>query len=73
MAYLVVMRGHFTADMSPPPPTATPTGRYLFIVIGPRTFRLRSYGVGNNLPPAWSANAGSITHLTIPRPGQQRA
>jgi hypothetical protein len=52
MAYLVAMRGHFTADMSPPPPTATPTGRFLFIIIGPQTLRLRSYGVGNKLPPA---------------------
>jgi hypothetical protein len=65
MAYLVVMRGHFTADMSPPPPATAPTGKYLFIVIGPGTFRLRSYGVGNKLPPAWSANNGSPTYLTI--------
>lgn len=74
MAYLVTMRGHFTAYMSSPPsPAATPTGRYLFIVIGPRTFRLRGWGVGNKLPPAWSANAGSLTHLNIRPLGHQQA
>jgi hypothetical protein len=74
MAYLVVMRGHFTAYMSSPPPgTATPTGKYLSLVIGPRTFRLRGWGVGNKLPPAWPANTGSLTHLRIRQPGQQRA
>jgi hypothetical protein len=66
MAYLVVMRGHFTAYMSSPPsPAATPTGRYLSIVIGPQTFRLRGWGVGNKLPPAWSRNRGSLTYLRI--------
>jgi hypothetical protein len=72
MAYLVVMRGHFTAYMSSPPSNAaTPTGRYLFIVIGPRTFRLRGWGVGNKLPPAWLAIRGSLTSLHIAAPGHQ--
>jgi hypothetical protein len=72
MAYLVVMRGHFTAYMSSPPSNAaTPTGRYLFIVIGPRTFRLRGWGAGNKLPPAWLANGGSLTSLHIAAPGHQ--
>jgi hypothetical protein len=74
MAYLVTMRGHFTAYMSSPPSAAvTPTGRYLFIVIGPRTFRVRGWGVSNKLPPAWSANAGSIARLNIRQPGHQQA
>ena len=74
MAYLVVMRGHFTAYMSSPPSAAaTPTGRYLNIVIAPRTFRLRGWGVGNKLPPAWSANTGSLTYLRILQPAHQRA
>jgi hypothetical protein len=68
MAYLVTMRGHFTALMSSPPSAAaTPTGRYLFIVIGPRTFRVRGWGLGNKLPHAWKANAGSRTYLHIRR------
>ena len=70
MAYLVVMRGHFTAFMAPPH-TAAPTGRYLFIIIGPRTFRLRSWGLGNKLPSAWSANRASLTHLHLRSPGHQ--
>jgi hypothetical protein len=68
MAYLVAMRGHFTAFMAPSE-GAAPTGRYLFIVVGPQTFRVRSLGVSNKLPPAWSANVGSQTHLNIRPPG----
>jgi len=38
-----------------------------------RSMPQRSHGVGNKLPPAWSANKGSLTYLTIRQPGQQRA
>jgi hypothetical protein len=72
MAYLVVMRGHFIGYMATGPPgAATPTGRYLFIVIGPRTFQLRSWGLGNKLPRAWPANRASLTHLHIRAHGHQ--
>ncbi len=66
MAYLVAMRGHFTASMSSPPSAAaTPTGRYLLIVVGPLTFRVRGWGVGDKLPSAWNVNAGSRARLAI--------
>jgi len=62
-------RASFTAYMGNPL-SGAPTGKYLFIIIGPRTFRLRSFGVGNKLPPAWSANNGTPTYLTIRQPDQ---
>ena len=63
-AYLVTMRGHFTAYAASVPPGAfAPTGRYASLVVDARTFRVMDWGVGPKPPPVLPASLGPVTDL----------
>lgn len=63
-AYLITMRGHFTATaVSVPLGAQAPTGRYLSLVIDAQTFQRLDFGIGPKAPPVPPASLGPITYL----------
>jgi hypothetical protein len=64
-AYLITMRGHFTAaEASRPPGAKAPSGRYVSLVIDAATFRDSDFGIGDRPPPVRPAALGPVTYLT---------
>lgn len=63
-AFLITMRGHFTATAVPVPPGAkAPAGRYLSLVIDAETFQGLDFGIGPKPPPVPPASLGPVTYL----------
>jgi hypothetical protein len=66
--FLITMRGHFTArEASMPPGAKAPTGQYLSLVIGAKTFRGLDSGIGHKPPPVSPASLGPVTYLASHR------
>jgi hypothetical protein len=64
-AFLITMRGHFTATaVSVPPGAKAPTGRYLSLVIDAQTFQGLDFGIGPKPPPVPPASLAPVTYLT---------
>jgi hypothetical protein len=64
-AFLITMRGHFTAKEATGPPGAkAPTGRYLSLVIDAKSFHGLDFGIGPKTPPVLPASLGPVTYLT---------
>jgi hypothetical protein len=62
--FLVTLRGHFTAaDVSRPPGSAAPTGRYLSLVVDAATFQVTDFGISPAPPPVSPASLGPVTYL----------
>jgi hypothetical protein len=62
--FLVTLRGHFTADdVSRPPGSAAPTGRYLSLVVDAATFQVTDFGISPEPPPVSPASLGPVTYL----------
>jgi hypothetical protein len=63
-AFLITMRGHFTATaVFVPPGAKAPTGRYLSLVIDAQTFQGLDFGIGRKPPPVPPASLAPITYL----------
>jgi hypothetical protein len=63
-AFLVTMRGRFTAyGSSPPAGAALPTGRYLPLVVDAKTFQVLDFGLSDKPPPVAPASLGPVACL----------
>jgi hypothetical protein len=64
-AFLITMRGHFTArDATGPSGAKAPTGRYLSLVIEARTFQGLDFGISPTPPPVSPTSLGPVTYLS---------
>ena len=64
--FLLTMRGHFTAtDVTRPPGSKAPTGRYLSLVVNAATFQVTDFGLSQKPPPVLPASLGPVTYLTV--------
>ncbi len=65
-AFLLTMRGHFTAtDATGPPGSKAPTGRYLSLVVNAATFQVTDFGLSPKPPPVSPASLGPVTYLPV--------
>ncbi len=64
--YLVTVKGHFAARAASVPAGAhVPTGTYLSLVIGAKTFAELDFGLGAKPPPVAPASFGPVTYLKV--------
>jgi hypothetical protein len=62
--FLVTLRGHFTAaDVSRPPGSVAPTGRYLSLVVDAATFQVTDFGISPEPTRVSPASLGPVTYL----------
>jgi hypothetical protein len=63
-AFLITMRGHFTArGATGPPGSKAPTGRYVSLVIDAKTFQGLDFDTSPEPPPVPPASLGPVIYL----------
>lgn len=64
VVYLITIKGHFIAyGASVPAGAKLPTGTYLSIVVGARTYAILDWGLSPSAPPVSPARLGKVTML----------
>jgi hypothetical protein len=62
--YLVTIRGHFVCNTcTGPPGSKAPTGTYMSLVVGAKSFTGMDFGLGPKAPPVAPASLGPVTYL----------
>jgi len=66
-AYLITMKGHFTAsDTTGPAGSKAPTGQYVTLVVDARTLQGTDFGIAPGPPPQPASSLGPVTYLKGP-------